>query len=49
MIRSSSAAATCRPAARWRVAAALALAALPSAAAVAADTLRIAASRAPVS
>ena len=49
MIRSPSAAATCRPAARWRVAVALALAALPSAAAVAADTLRIAASRAPVS
>ena len=49
MIRSPSAAATRRPAARWRVAVALAFAALPPAAAVAADTLRIAATRAPVS
>ena len=49
MTRTHSAAASCRPAARWRVAVALALAALAPAVAGAADTLRIAASRAPVS
>ena len=49
MIRSPSAAATSRPAARWRVAAALAFGVLLPAAAGAADTLRIAATRAPVS
>ena len=51
MIRSPSAAATRRPATRWRVTVALAFAfaALLPAAAGAADTLRIAATRAPVS
>ena len=49
MIRSPSAAATRRPAARWRVTVALAFAALLPAAAGAADRLRIAATRAPVS
>ena len=49
MIRTFSAAAFRRPAARWRVAVALASAALAPAVAGAADTLRIAASRAPVS
>ena len=49
MIRSPSAAATSRPAAPWRVAVAVAFAALLPAAAGAADTLRIAATWAPVS
>jgi len=49
MTRSLSAAASRRPAARWRAAAAFAFAALLPAAAGAADALRVAASRAPVS
>ena len=50
MTRTPSAAAPCRPATRWRVAVALAFAASGwLASATAADTLRIAASRAPVS
>ena len=49
MTRFPSATASSRPATRWRVAAALAFAALLPGAAGAADTLRIAASRAPVS